>query len=61
MKGQLQVGSGDGQLWAIPGVSASFNKDQYSTDAGVDKVTLVAFVTLLVALAIYGTSLFMKP
>jgi plastocyanin len=61
MKGQLQVGSGDGQLWAIPGVSASFNRDEYSTDVRVDRVTLVAVVTLLIALAVYGISLFRKP
>jgi len=29
MKGQLKVGRGSGDLWAVPGVSANFNKDLY--------------------------------
>jgi len=29
MKAQLVVGSGNGDLWAIPGVSRSFNRDSY--------------------------------
>jgi hypothetical protein len=29
MKGQLKVGEGDGDLWAIPGVSGSFVSERY--------------------------------
>lgn len=29
MKGQLKVGDGDGDLWAVPGVSAEFYADSY--------------------------------
>jgi len=30
MKAQLVVGRGSGDLWAVPGVSASFNRDPYA-------------------------------
>ncbi len=30
MKAQLVAGRGDGDLWAIPGVSADFNRDSYA-------------------------------
>ena len=36
MKGQLQVGSGNGQLWAIPGLSANFNRDDYRSENSVN-------------------------
>lgn len=29
MKGQLKVGSGSGDLWAVPGISGAFNTDSY--------------------------------
>ncbi len=29
MKAQLVVGRGSGDLWAIPGVSRGFNRDDY--------------------------------
>jgi hypothetical protein len=32
MKAQLVVGKGSGNLWAIPGVSADFNRDNYLPD-----------------------------
>ncbi len=60
MKGQLQVGAGDGQLWAIPGVTGSINRDRYSGNKGVNRAALVAALFLLAVLVIYGARLFKK-
>ena len=48
MKGQLKVGLGDGDLWAIPGLSADLIKDNYSEQRYL-WVVLAAFI--LIALA----------
>ena len=60
MKGQLQVGSGDGHLWAIPGVSTRFNRDRYSTGDFIDRFNWLIWLVLLSSLASYGTWLYRK-
>lgn len=42
MKAQLVVGRGSGDLWAIPGVSADFNRDAYLPRYVVPALLLVA-------------------
>ena len=44
MKGQLVVGSGNGDLWAVPGISGAFNNDDYPVTYGF----------LVLALAVTG-------
>jgi len=42
MKAQLVVGRGSGDLWAIPGVSANFNRDTYPMRAAGILIALAA-------------------
>jgi plastocyanin len=44
MKAQLVVGRGDGDLWAVPGISGNFNRDAYSPRAPLMWLTLLAVV-----------------
>lgn len=44
MKAQLVVGRGDGDLWAVPGISGNFNRDAYSPRASLMWLTLLAVV-----------------
>lgn len=46
MKAQLVVGRGDGDLWAIPGVSGEFNRDRYAPQG-----PLLPLVMLVVVVA----------
>ena len=45
MKAQLVVGSGSGDLWAIPGVSAAFNRDPYLPRYAVAMLVIAAALT----------------
>ncbi|MCZ6711949.1 MAG: copper oxidase, partial [Gammaproteobacteria bacterium] len=53
MKGQLKVGAGSGDLWAVPGVSADFYPDSYlpSGSLGWISVALLSGFCLVVVLA----------
>lgn len=56
MKGQLKVGRGSGDLWAVPGVSANFNADSYLPGKPallVLGLALVLFVGLVVWLVVW--------
>ena len=50
MKAQLVVGSGSGNLWAIPGVRASFNRDTYLPRFTTAIIVLAALAGLALAL-----------
>ena len=48
MKAQLIVGRGNGDLWAIPGVSAAFNRDDYTPR--------VAFLVLAISVLVVAAT-----
>ena len=48
MKAQLVVGRGSGDLWAIPGVSATFNRDPYLPRYAVPMLFSAAALTGLI-------------
>ena len=51
MKGQLKVGAGSGDLWAIPGVSAGFYSDSYLASGSWRWIALALLVGAAVAVA----------
>jgi plastocyanin len=44
MKAQLVVGRGDGDLWAIPGISGDFNRDSYTPRGSLLALVVLALV-----------------
>jgi plastocyanin len=53
MKGQLKVGAGSGNLWAVPGVSASFYPDSYLPSGSLRwiAIALLTGICLVIVLA----------
>ena len=54
MKAQLKVGKGNGNLWAVPGVSAGFFQDNYLSEETGTYLLIIAFVGLLATTLFYN-------
>jgi plastocyanin len=60
MKGQLKVGAGSGDLWAVPGVSAEFYADSYLGAGGLRWMAVAMLVGAAVGAGLAGLLQFLR-
>jgi plastocyanin len=52
MKGQLKVGAGSGDLWAVPGVSAGFYPDSYLPSGGLRWIPVALLTGICIVIVV---------